>query len=929
MKTIPPYVERTEALLEAELEGYLKQRREANGIEETAAPDNLNGLCISGGGVRSATLGLGMMQAFMKAGKMKYFDYMSTVSGGGYIGSCLSSILSEEPGSMDKENTLTEKNKRFDTTDFGLDAENSPFLTKEEDYEYKQIQEAKLNSRQQLNHMRRRGEYLTPNKSLFGWDVNRAIGSLAGGAVMNFTMLLLISVVGVSLHHLLFHGLSGGDFIKALQYPVETLRVLPGSDVGQLATWDEAIKAPAYAESGIMDQLGVWYTNHLSPQFSLIFTAAGNFLSLPLGFLGLGALMGLVLVLFSTRIPFIITEGEYQEQIFNNKENRKHYDRASGESLMQARSRFFLLLFNFVCYLFGPLAAYGLGVVLQVQGVFGASENYFVVLILPLAFSLGMYLSVNLLISLYFINSWRERVSGRLYRSFYSGMQGASLLGLFVAAGFPLLIILLFGRHGAAVKLSVSYLPVLFAYMFAMQSVGDKKAEGIIGKLMKSLQMPLLNLSIYLFVGILLAWVSKGLYELELIINETNMLLAILALFAGGLVLLVFFGYRSNANDISLHYFYRDRLTEAYLRTDGRAKVPEDLSKSKLQRKGLIDLLMRNHENLMLKDLGNGNGKGPYHLIVGALNLQGSNDLARRSLKSDHFIFSKFFVGSRTTGYVNTSYYIGGRTRLSAAMAISAAAVASGMGALSFAASNFYMTLFNLRTGYWVDNPWYYILEAKANGQFNPGWLRRMWRKYTHSFWLFYLWRELTGKLSADTPRVNISDGGHTGDNLGLMPLIQRKCRNIVVADFEEDKTFSFASFNQAVYLSKAVYNADIHIKLSDLMPEKDEKTGMFMSAASVTRGEITYSDGSKGSIVYMKSAVNLLKEMSENEASTNSVPGFSDEPAPVFVLNYFKTNPDFPHQSTVDQYFDEAQFEAYRMLGEHIGKQGARMFNS
>ena len=167
MKTIPPYVERTDDLLETELEGYLKARREANGIKETAAPDNLNGLCISGGGVRSATLGLGRMQAFMKAGKMKYFDYMSTVSGGGYIGSCLSSILSEEPESMDKEGALTEKNKRFNTTDFGLDTENSPFLTKEEDYEYKPIQEAKLNSRQQLNHMRRRGEYLTPNNSLF------------------------------------------------------------------------------------------------------------------------------------------------------------------------------------------------------------------------------------------------------------------------------------------------------------------------------------------------------------------------------------------------------------------------------------------------------------------------------------------------------------------------------------------------------------------------------------------------------------------------------------------------------------------------------------------------------------------------------------------------------------------------------------------
>ena len=37
----------------------------------------------------------------------------------------------------------------------------------------------------------------------------------------------------------------------------------------------------------------------------------------------------------------------------------------------------------------------------------------------------------------------------------------------------------------------------------------------------------------------------------------------------------------------------------------------------------------------------------------------------------------------------------------------------------------------------------------------------------------------------------------------------------------------------------------------------------------------------------------------------------------PAYVTDYRRTNPDFPHQSTGDQFFDEAQFEAYRMLGE------------
>ncbi len=41
------------------------------------------------------------------------------------------------------------------------------------------------------------------------------------------------------------------------------------------------------------------------------------------------------------------------------------------------------------------------------------------------------------------------------------------------------------------------------------------------------------------------------------------------------------------------------------------------------------------------------------------------------------------------------------------------------------------------------------------------------------------------------------------------------------------------------------------------------------------------------------------------------------DEPAD--VLHYHGDHPSFPHESTADQWFDEAQWESYRKLGEHI----------
>src|SRR5262249_38266711 len=46
----------------------------------------LAALCISGGGIRSATFALGALQEMARRGLLPQFDYLSTVSGGGYIG---------------------------------------------------------------------------------------------------------------------------------------------------------------------------------------------------------------------------------------------------------------------------------------------------------------------------------------------------------------------------------------------------------------------------------------------------------------------------------------------------------------------------------------------------------------------------------------------------------------------------------------------------------------------------------------------------------------------------------------------------------------------------------------------------------------------------------------------------------------------------
>ena len=83
----------------AELE-EIASRRQAAATDQPAIepgpPDTrrgLVGMALSGGGIRSATFGLGVVQALSNGGLLKLVDYLSTVSGGGFVGACLSSTL--------------------------------------------------------------------------------------------------------------------------------------------------------------------------------------------------------------------------------------------------------------------------------------------------------------------------------------------------------------------------------------------------------------------------------------------------------------------------------------------------------------------------------------------------------------------------------------------------------------------------------------------------------------------------------------------------------------------------------------------------------------------------------------------------------------------------------------------------------------------
>lgn len=72
------------------------QTEKLDDVFEKLHDANFSALCFSGGGIRSATFGLGIVQALAKHGLLDKFEYLSTVSGGGYLGSWLSAWIRRE-----------------------------------------------------------------------------------------------------------------------------------------------------------------------------------------------------------------------------------------------------------------------------------------------------------------------------------------------------------------------------------------------------------------------------------------------------------------------------------------------------------------------------------------------------------------------------------------------------------------------------------------------------------------------------------------------------------------------------------------------------------------------------------------------------------------------------------------------------------------
>ncbi len=337
-----------------------------------------------------------------------------------------------------------------------------------------------------------------------------------------------------------------------------------------------------------------------------------------------------------------------------------------------------------------------------------------------------------------------------------------------------------------------------------------------------------------------------------------------------------------NPNKFSLHAMYRDRLIRAYLGASNRARNPNPFT-------GFDEA-----DNLPMRELWTREKfSGKLLPIVNvALNLVGGSNLAWQERKAASFTFSPLHCGSFEVGYRKTdapekSRY-GGKDGISlgTAITISGAAASPNMGYHSSPLVTFIMTLLNVRLGAWLGNPG---IAGNKTFQLNYP-----------NFSVRPIVSEAFGLTSETNPYVYLSDGGHF-ENLGLYEMVLRRCHFIVVSDAGQDPDCAFADLGGAVRKIRIDLGISIEFDEISIFSRGTECAGGAGRHAAV--GRIRYAlvdgpDAPDGVIVYLKPAC------------------YGKEPRDIY--EYFKSNKTFPHESTSDQFFTESQFESYRMLGLH-----------
>jgi hypothetical protein len=342
-------------------------------------------------------------------------------------------------------------------------------------------------------------------------------------------------------------------------------------------------------------------------------------------------------------------------------------------------------------------------------------------------------------------------------------------------------------------------------------------------------------------------------------------------------------GFAVDMNRTSLHRFYRNRLRHAYL------APPKTDTTTALQLSGEVG------NDISLSELKTTEYGAPYHIINATLELSRPrflDEVDAESLTPDTerrdrqtFIFSQRFCGSKATGWKSTQKYqdfLKENISLADAMALSGAA-ADPLRSDSLPVA-LLMTTLNLTLGQWMPN----TAMPKPHS----------WQR-ARAFSLLRDWF----KPVDESRYCFVSDGGFT-DNLGVLTLLKRRCRVIIAVDASCDPQQQFADLGvvlRAARIQDGIkvlqpngLEQSVNTRTFELDKKRNCKEHVFVA-------KIVYPEAGSppGWLVYLK-------------------PSFTGDEG-TDLLDYRLEEPDFPHDTTVDQFYDATRFENYRQLGHHM----------
>lgn len=878
------------------------------------------GLALSGGGIRSATFNLGLLQALRHYDILKRVDYLSTVSGGGYIGGFWTRWWR---AAVEKESKKTGQSKGFPEVTGGADGTGQgPKESREPEA---------------VRHLREFSRFLIPRKGLTAEFWNAAIIILSGlvpSLIAALTLVLFTMMVWAYLAAWLIAAgslaFSAGDFNQLplladkLKHPTRAVDVWLASQL----SFDTRLALAQYPDQG-SDKAPL--KAFLARDFNRVLAGASIYESQRLGGLRLrretqtlrsqnprgGDL---------ARLNRLLIEDAYPE--LSRKRNAEGF--AQGRSGWWSRA--YAVLINSHALKTG-LISVGLTILLlagleasaqrsnqsqtesSLRGGFvrrylvwtGLAALSLLVACCGLAIhqpsagclgSLGRGLlpdgynqyqfnwllfrpCIALGLALAFLNLVRA-MFGRCRKALNANSRGGHMAwsaSLERVMGFLLAIQVFWAAMAGVWELArwlimeasvggVGGLTAVLAFLFyeVQRRLAQPSRNESPGKVLKWLKPWAPQLLANGIVTLLFVLAAVFILNCGLLTDNQwpELWIVLFCLFVLGVVLLLF-----DPMSVGLHEFYRARLSRCYL----GASQPND--------RGFME---RPTDDMLLKDDA---GK-PIHLICCAANQLSGDPLGTLHRGARSAVLSRHGIA------VGNHHIADEHLRLSSAMTASAAAFNPLMGELNMKlgrAVSFVMTTLNLRLGLWVNNP------ASPTGRWFPNGLPGRF-----FFKEMLGWAECTDQHPA--PHIHLSDGGHF-ENLAFYELIRRHCRYVLVSDAGQDQDFAFSDFGRAVRRVREDFGVEIEIDLTPLKPGSDRR----LSQQHVAVGTIHY-DGvagtDKGTIVYFKPTLT------------------GDEPPD--VQQYRQRNELFPHESTGDQFFDEAQWESYRRLGEHACHASLRM---